>query len=71
MSGGVGIAQSVMSSRPALRPTQPPIQWVLGTLSQGVKRQGREADHAPPCSAEVMKGGAIPPVPPYVFMAYP
>jgi hypothetical protein len=34
-------------------PTQPPIQWVPGTLSLGVKRLGREADHSPPSSAEV------------------
>jgi hypothetical protein len=39
--------------RPALRPTQPPIQWVPGVLSLGVKRQRREADHSPPSSAEV------------------
>jgi hypothetical protein len=32
-----------ISSRPALGPTQNPIQWVPGTLSSGVKRQGREA----------------------------
>jgi hypothetical protein len=36
------------SSRPVLGPTQPPIQWVLGVLSPGVKRPGREADHSPP-----------------------
>jgi hypothetical protein len=40
-------------SRPALRPTQPPIQWVPGTLSPGVKRSGREGYHLPPSSAEV------------------
>jgi hypothetical protein len=34
-------------------PTQPPIQWVPGALSLGVKRPGREADHSPPSSAEV------------------
>jgi hypothetical protein len=43
------------SSRLTLGPTQPPIQWVLGALSPGVKRQGREADHSPPASAEVKK----------------
>jgi hypothetical protein len=40
-------------SRTALGPTQPPIQWVPGTLSLGVKRPGREAVHSPPSSAEV------------------
>jgi hypothetical protein len=30
-----------------------PIQWVLGVLSLGVKRPGREADHLSPPSAEV------------------
>jgi hypothetical protein len=34
-------------SRPALQPTQPPIQWVSGTLSPMVKQPGREADHSP------------------------
>jgi hypothetical protein len=32
------------ASRPTLGPTQPPIQWVPGVLSLGVKRLGREAD---------------------------
>jgi len=36
----------------ALEPTQPPIQWILGALSLGVKRPGREADHSPPSSAK-------------------
>jgi hypothetical protein len=41
-------------SRPALRPTQPPVQWVPEVLSPGVKaRPGRDADHSPPSSAEV------------------
>jgi hypothetical protein len=30
-----------------------PIQWVPLFLFLGVKRQGREADHSSPCSAEV------------------
>jgi hypothetical protein len=33
-------------------PTQPPIQWAQGTLSLGIKRPGREADHSPPSNAE-------------------
>jgi hypothetical protein len=36
-------------------PTQPPVQWVPGVLSLGVKeRPGRDADHSPPSSAEVV-----------------
>jgi hypothetical protein len=41
------------ASRPALRTTQPPIQWVPGALSLGVMRSEREADHLRPSSAEV------------------
>jgi hypothetical protein len=43
------------SSRPALRSTQPPIIWVPGALSPGVKRPGRVVDHSPQTSAEVKK----------------
>jgi hypothetical protein len=50
-------------SRPTLGPIQPPIQWVPGVLSLGVKWQGCEADHSPPCSVEVKNGGAMPPLP--------
>jgi hypothetical protein len=42
-------------SRPALGPTQPPVQWVPG-LSRGKERPGRDADPSPPSSAVVMKG---------------
>ena len=38
-------------SRPALRPTHPPVKWVPG-LSRGKVRPGRDAD-PPPSSAEV------------------
>jgi hypothetical protein len=39
--------------RPALWPTDPPIQWVPGALSLGVKRwAGREVYHSPPSIAE-------------------
>jgi len=34
------------------KPTQPPIQWVPATLSLGIKRSGREADHSSASSAE-------------------
>jgi hypothetical protein len=40
-------------SGPVLDSTQPPIEWVPGALSLGVKRVGRKADHSPPTSAEV------------------
>jgi hypothetical protein len=49
---GLGIFLFTAISRPALRSTQPPIQWVQGALSLEVKRSGREADHLPPSSAE-------------------
>jgi hypothetical protein len=50
---GLGIFLFITMSRMALGPTQPPIKWVAGALSLGVKRLGREADHSPPSSAEV------------------
>jgi hypothetical protein len=56
------------SSKPALGSTQPPIEWVPGALSPGVKRQGREADHSPPTSAEVKKMWIYTSTLPYAFM---
>jgi hypothetical protein len=50
---GLGIFLFTTASRTALEPTQPPIQWVPGAISLGLKRPGREADHSPPRSAEV------------------
>ena len=41
-------------SRPALWPTQPPVQWVPG-LSRGKVRSGRAVDHSHPSSAVVME----------------
>jgi hypothetical protein len=38
-----------------LSPRIPPIQWVPGPLSPGVKRPGREVDYSLPTSAEVKK----------------
>jgi hypothetical protein len=45
-------------SRPAQRPAQPPMEWVPGAFSPGVKRLEREADYLYPYSANV-KNGAI------------
>jgi hypothetical protein len=51
---GLSIFPLASVSRPALGSTQPPVQWVPGVLSPGVKvRPGRDADHSPPSSAEV------------------
>jgi hypothetical protein len=49
----LGIFVFITAYRTALGPTQPPVQWVPGSLSLGVKLAGREADHSPPSSAEV------------------
>jgi hypothetical protein len=43
------------SSRSALRPTQPPTQWVPGTFSVRVKQPGGETAHSPPTSWKVKK----------------
>jgi hypothetical protein len=42
----LGIFLFTTASRRTLGPTQPPIQWVPGALSMGVKRLEREADHS-------------------------
>jgi hypothetical protein len=56
------------SSRPALGSTKPPIHWVPGALSPGVKRPGREADHRQ-LVPRSRKYGFIHSLPPYAFMA--
>jgi hypothetical protein len=59
------------ASRPAVGPTQPPIQWVPGALSLGIKQPRREADHSHPSSADVKRmRGAIPALLQYVFMVW-
>jgi hypothetical protein len=59
--GGIFLFSTV--SIPPLGPTQPPIQWVPGTVFLGIKRLGREANHLPPSNAEVKIGGPIPLLP--------
>jgi hypothetical protein len=51
----VGATIFSTSSRPAPGLTQLPMQWLLGSLSLGVKRSVREADHSPPDIVEVKK----------------
>jgi hypothetical protein len=72
---GVGVRVPVWSRvfstllGPAVEPTQPPIQWVPGLPSPGVKRAGREADHSHPTIPEVKKMWIYTSTPPYAFMA--
>jgi hypothetical protein len=61
---GLGIFLFTTVSRTALGPTQPPMQWVPGALSLGVKRPEREADHSPPSSAEVKNAWSYTSTPP-------
>jgi hypothetical protein len=60
---GLGVLL-IAASRPALRPTQSPIQWVPGAPYLGVKRPGREADHLTPSSAEVKNEWSYTSTPP-------
>jgi len=56
-------------SKPALRPTQPPVHWVQGHLSQVVKRPDRD-DCSHSSSAEVMNSWSYTSAPQYVSMAW-
>jgi hypothetical protein len=67
---GLGTFLFTTASRTALGPTQPPIQWVRGSLSLGVKRPGCEADHSPPPSAEVKNAWSYTSIPQYAFMVW-
>jgi hypothetical protein len=58
------------ASRSALGSTQPPIQWVPGTLSPGVKRPGPETDHSRPSSPEVKNAWNYTSTPQYVPMTW-
>jgi len=64
---GAGIFLLATAPRPALGPTQPPIQWVPGVLSPGVKRPERETDHSLPPSADVKNAWSYTYTPQYVL----
>jgi len=70
----VGIATRLRAgrsgSRLALEPTHPPIQWIPGAISLGIKRPGREADHSPTSSAEDKNAWSYTSTPYYVFTAW-
>jgi hypothetical protein len=52
---GKGFFPLASVSRPALGPTQPPVQSVQGgPFPRGKARPGRDADRSPPSSAEVV-----------------
>jgi hypothetical protein len=67
---GLGIFLFTTASRTVLGPTQPPIQWVPGAFSLGVKRPRREADHSPTSSTEVKECVELYLHSQYAFMAW-
>jgi hypothetical protein len=67
---GMGIFLFTTASGTALGPIQPPVQWVPGALSLGVKRPRREGDHSPPYSAEIKNAWSYTSTPQYIFVAW-
>lgn len=57
--------------RPALRPTQPPVQWVSGVLCAGMKCLRHVFDGSPLSSAELKISGTVPPLPHIVVSSWP
>jgi hypothetical protein len=53
----------------AVGPIQPPIQWVSGVLTSGIKQLGHEANHSLPPIAEV-NVWSYTSTSPYVFMEW-
>jgi hypothetical protein len=50
-------------------PTHPPIQYVQGFLSWGMKQSGYDAEHSSPSSAEIKNESGYNFAPPYALMA--
>jgi len=67
---GLGVFLFTTASRRALGPNHPPIQWVPGVLSLGVKRPECETDNSPPSSAEVRNAWSVTSTPQYAFMTW-
>jgi len=67
---GLGIFLFTTASRMVLETTQPPIQWLIGALTLGVKWPGCEADHSPLPSAKVKNAWSYTSTPLYVFIAW-
>jgi len=66
-----GIFLFATASRPALGPTHPPIRWVLGVLSPGLKRPVSEVDHLYlHLLPKLRMCGSVPPYSQYFFMAW-
>jgi hypothetical protein len=65
----VRVPSGATASRPALGPIHPRTHSLLGALSLGVKRLGREADHSPPSVAEVNNAWRYTSTPQDVFTA--
>jgi hypothetical protein len=59
-----GVFLFATASRPTLGLSQPPIQCVAEAFTPEVKRQGREADHSSPSSAEVKNAWSYTSTPP-------
>jgi hypothetical protein len=57
-------------SRPAMGPTQPPIQRVTRALSLSAKRPGHVSDHPHSYRAEVKAAGSYTSIPPHTFMSW-
>jgi hypothetical protein len=49
----MGTDYSVTAFRLNLGPAPPPVRWVPGAFSPGIKWIGREANHSPPPSTEI------------------
>jgi hypothetical protein len=69
-AGAGNFSLGTTESRTALGPTQPPIQWVPGALSLGVKRPGREADHSPHLVPRLKNEWSYTSTPPIRLMAW-